>query len=176
MPIDENHDPTESDDFLTIGQAAARLGVATSTLRFYEDRELIVSTRTSGGQRRYARDVLRRVSFVRAAQQVGLPLREIRDSLQQLPPERAPTVEEWEAFAESWRPRLAEQIQLLESIRDRLGKCIGCGCQTLDSCSIFNPDDVAASDGPGARFLIAERLDDGRGSARTIERARRRSC
>ncbi len=145
---------TEADDYLTIGQAATRLGLATSALRFYEERGLIVSTRTSGGQRRYARDVLRRVSFVRAAQQVGLPLREIKESLQQLPPERAPTVEEWEAFADSWRPRLAEQIRLLEGIRDRLGKCIGCGCQSLDSCSIFNPDDMAANDGPGARFLV----------------------
>lgn len=146
----------ETDDYLTIGQAATRLGLATSVLRFYEKRGLIVSTRTTGGQRRYARDVLRRVSFVRAAQQVGLPLREIRESLEQLPPERAPTVEEWESFAESWRPRLAEQITLLEAIRDRLGKCIGCGCQSLDSCSIFNPDDMAASEGPGARFLVAE--------------------
>lgn len=143
-------------DYLTIGEAAARIGVATSTLRFYEDRGLIVSIRTSGGQRRYARDVLRRVSFIRAAQQVGLPLREIRDSIQQLPPERAPTKEEWEEFAESWRPRLAEQIRLLEGIRDRLGQCIGCGCQSLDSCSIFNPGDKAADDGPGARFLTLD--------------------
>lgn len=143
-------------DLLTIGQAAARLGVATSALRFYEERGLIVSVRTEGGQRRYARDVLRRVSFVRAAQRVGLQLREIQESLQQLPPERAPTKEEWEAFAESWRPRLADQISLLEGIRDRLGQCIGCGCQTLDSCSIFNPDDKAASEGPGARFLTLD--------------------
>jgi len=143
-------DPEET---LTIGEAATRLGIATSALRFYEERGLIVSTRTAGGQRRYARDVLRRVSFIRAAQQVGLPLREINESLQLLPPERAPTKEEWEKFAESWRPRLAEQIRLLEGIRDRLGDCIGCGCQTLDSCAIFNPDDRAAAGGPGARFL-----------------------
>ena len=138
---------------MTIGETASRLGIATSTLRFYEDRGLIVSTRTEGGQRRYARDVLRRVSFIRAAQEVGLPLREIRDSLTQLPPERAPTKGEWEAFAESWRPRLAAQIRLLEGIRDRLSQCIGCGCQTLDSCDIFNPGDRAGADGPGARFL-----------------------
>lgn len=123
------------------------------TLRFYEDKGLITSTRTTGGQRRYARDVLRRVSFVRAAQQVGLPLREIDESLATLPPERAPTKEEWEHLAETWRPRLDEQILILERIRDRLAMCIGCGCQTLDSCDIFNPGDVAAEDGPGARFL-----------------------
>lgn len=141
------------DDLLTIGETAGRLGIATSALRFYEERGLISSTRTSGGQRRYARDVLRRVSFIRAAQQVGLPLREIRESLEQLPPERAPTKEEWEGFAQSWQPRLDAQIRLLEAIRDRLGGCIGCGCQTLDSCSVFNPDDRAALEGPGARFL-----------------------
>lgn len=140
-------------DLLTIGDAAARLGIATSTLRFYEDRGLIASVRTSGGQRRYGRDVLRRVSFIRAAQQVGLPLSEIEDSLRSLPPDRAPTKGEWENIAEMWRPRLAEQIRVLEGIRDRLGSCIGCGCQTLESCEIFNPNDEAARKGPGARFL-----------------------
>jgi len=139
---------------LTIGEAADRLGVATSVLRFYETKGLITSRRTSGGQRRYARDVLRRVSFIRAAQQVGLSLSEINTSLHTLPPERAPTVDEWEAFALQWRPRLNEQIRTLESIRDRLAGCIGCGCQSLDSCAIFNPDDIAAAEGPGARFLV----------------------
>lgn len=141
---------------LAIGEAADRLGIATSVLRFYESKGLIASRRTSGGQRRYARDVLRRVSFVRAAQRVGLSLSEIHASLQTLPPERAPTVTEWEAFAQQWRPRLNEQIRTLEAIRDRLAGCIGCGCQTLDSCSVFNPDDIAAAQGPGARFFIPE--------------------
>ncbi len=140
-------------DDLTIGDAAHRLGIATSALRFYEDRGLIVSSRTPGGQRRYARDVLRRVSFIRAAQDVGLPLREIAEGLAGLPLDRAPTKEEWEAFAEAWRPRLDAQIRTLVGIRDRLASCIGCGCQTLDSCQIFNPGDIAANEGPGARFL-----------------------
>lgn len=144
---------TDDDRVLSIGEAAARLGVATSTLRFYEDQELIVSNRTSGGQRRYARDVLRRVSFIRAAQQVGLPLTEIRESLDSLPEDRAPTKDEWERFAEAWRPRLDAQISTLEGIRDRLTSCIGCGCQTLDSCEIFNPGDIAGDEGPGARYL-----------------------
>lgn len=140
-------------ELLTIGETAERLGITTSALRFYEGRGLIVSSRTPGGQRRYARDVLRRVSFIRAAQQVGLSLCEIAEGLESLPPDRAPTKEEWEEFAEAWRPRLDEQIRTLEGIRDRLASCIGCGCQTLDSCQVFNPDDIAASEGPGARYL-----------------------
>ena len=141
------------DDFLTIGQTAERLGLATSALRFYESKGLISSTRTSGGQRRYARDVLRRVSFVRAAQQVGLPLRDIKASLDALPIDRAPTEVEWRLLAEQWRPRLDDQIATLIGIRDRLDGCIGCGCQSLDSCAVFNPDDIAAKQGPGAHFL-----------------------
>ena len=140
-------------EHLTIGEAAGRLGLNTSALRFYEDRGLITSVRTPGGQRRYARDVLRRVSFIRAAQQVGLPLAEIKDGLRILPSDRAPTKDEWERFAMAWRPRLAEQIRTLEGLRDRLASCIGCGCQTLDSCHVFNPDDVAGREGPGARYL-----------------------
>ncbi|MEY2426018.1 MAG: MerR family transcriptional regulator, redox-sensitive transcriptional activator SoxR [Actinomycetota bacterium] len=141
-------------EFLTIGEAAARLGINTSVLRFYEDQGLITSERSEGGQRRYARDVLRRVSFIRAAQQVGLHLREVREHLQTLPPDRAPTKDEWEAFAEEWRPRLEEQIRTLEGMRDRLATCIGCGCQTLDDCQVFNPDDKAALRGPGAQYLV----------------------
>lgn len=141
------------EEHLTIGETATRLGVKASALRFYEDKGLIVSTRTGGGQRRYARHVLRRVSFIRAAQQVGLDLREIHEGLQTLPPDRAPTKGEWEQFAEAWRPRLDQQIRMLEGIRDRLASCIGCGCQTLDSCRIFNPDDAAGREGPGARYL-----------------------
>lgn len=144
------------DDHLTVGEAAERLGVKTSALRFYERQGLITSERTSGNQRRYARDVLRRVSFIRAAQEVGLHLREIREGLDTLPPDRAPTKEEWAAFAEDWRPRLDHQIRTLEGIRDRLAGCIGCGCQTLDDCHIFNPDDIAAQEGPGARYLTLD--------------------
>lgn len=141
---------------LTIGEAAARLGIKTSALRFYEDQGLITATRTAGGQRRYGRDVLRRVAFIQAAQRVGLHLREVKHGLERLPPDRAPTKEEWEEFAEAWRPRLDEQIRTLEGIRDRLASCIGCGCQTLDSCEIFNPDDIAGRDGPGARYLTRQ--------------------
>lgn len=140
-------------ELLTISETARRSGVAASALRFYEEIGLIVSERTAGGQRRFPRDVLRRVSFIRAAQEVGLHLREINESLQSLPVDRAPSKEEWEAFAEAWRPRLDHQIRTLEGIRDRLASCIGCGCQSLDSCQIFNPGDLAAAQGPGAHFL-----------------------
>lgn len=145
---------TEPADELTVGQAAARIGVAASTLRFYESKGLIVSRRTEGGQRRYARDVLRRVAFVRAAQSVGLSLSEIRESLSQLPDDRAPTREEWEEFASQWRPRLEQQIATLVALRDKLSACIGCGCQTLDACQVFNPGDKAAERGPGAHYLV----------------------
>ncbi len=139
---------------LTIGEAASRIGIATSALRFYEDHGLISSRRTPGGQRRYARDVLRRVAFIRAAQSVGLKLAEIKESLNDLPSDRAPSKEEWDAFAHQWRPRLDQQISVLEAIRDKLSACIGCGCQTLDACTLFNPGDEAARQGPGARYLL----------------------
>ena len=144
---------TDLDELLSIGYAAERLGLATSALRFYEDKGLISSVRTVGGQRRYARDVLRRVSFIAAAQQVGLSLAEIKQTLDALPAHRAPTQDEWQRLAEAWRPRLDEQIATLVGIRDRLADCIGCGCQSLDSCHVFNPGDVAAEQGPGAHYL-----------------------
>ena len=143
-------------DLLTISEVAARSGVAATALRFYEDVGLITSQRTTGNQRRYPRDVLRRVSFIRAAQEVGLPLREINESLQTLPVDRAPTKAEWESFAQRWRPRLDHQIATLVGIRDRLAGCIGCGCQSLDDCAVFNPDDEAAKQGPGAHFLVKD--------------------
>jgi MerR family redox-sensitive transcriptional activator SoxR len=145
-----------SDDLLTISDVARRSGVAATTLRFYEDVGLITSQRTAGNQRRYSRDVLRRVSFIRAAQEVGLHLREINESLATLPVDRAPTKQEWEAFAERWRPRLDHQISTLIGIRDRLAGCIGCGCQSLDDCQVFNPNDEAAAMGPGAHFLVKD--------------------
>jgi MerR family redox-sensitive transcriptional activator SoxR len=149
--------PDPVDEEMTIGEAARRIGISTSALRFYEDNGLITSRRTAGGQRRYARDVLRRVAFVRAAQSVGLKLAEIRESLSDLPDDRAPTKDEWEAFAGQWRPRLDRQIAVLEAIRDKLSMCIGCGCQTLDACEVFNPGDKAAEQGPGAHYLLGDR-------------------
>ena len=139
---------------LTIGELSTRTGVAHSALRFYEAEGLISSTRTAGGQRRYHRDTLRRVSFMRIAQQVGLRLADIRTALASLPDNRTPTRRDWERLSRSWRPVLDERIRLLERLRDDLDGCIGCGCLSLSTCPLYNPDDVLAERGPGARILL----------------------
>lgn len=138
---------------LTIGALSRRSGVAASALRYYEDEGLIRSTRTRGGQRRYTRDTLRRIAFVRVAQRVGLTLEEIRAALSSLPDHRTPTERDWARLARSWRPRIEEQIALLESLRDRLDGCIGCGCLSLKSCALLNGGDRAGREGPGPRYL-----------------------
>jgi len=139
---------------LTIGALSARTGVAPSALRFYETEGLIHSTRSPGAQRRYTRDTLRRVSFVRVAQQVGLTLDEIRTALESLPDNRTPTATDWERLSSSWRPRLDHQIAMLERLRDRLHGCIGCGCLSLGFCKLLNPDDRASQRGPGPRYIL----------------------
>jgi MerR family transcriptional regulator, redox-sensitive transcriptional activator SoxR len=140
-------------ELLTIGQVAARSGVAPSALRYYEQQGLITAERTSGGARRYPRSVLRRLAFVRAAQNVGLALTEIRDALATLPGDRPPTARDWARLSRAWRDRLDEQISALERLRDGLTSCIGCGCLSLTRCRLSNPGDVAAADGAGARWL-----------------------
>jgi MerR family transcriptional regulator, redox-sensitive transcriptional activator SoxR len=139
---------------LTIGALSDRTGVATSALRFYEAEGLIHATRSAGGQRRYARDALRRVSFIRVAQQVGLTLEEIREALHALPDERTPTEKDWQRLSASWRPRLDAQIAMLTRLRDRLDGCIGCGCLSLRFCRMLNPDDQAGERGPGPRYVL----------------------
>lgn len=138
---------------LTIGALSERAGVATSALRYYEAEGLLHATRNAGGQRRYTRDALRRVAFIRAAQRVGLSLEEIRAALDTLPDGRTPNQREWARLSASWRPRLDAQIRLLEQLRDRLDGCIGCGCLSLQLCRLFNPGDVAGEAGAGARYL-----------------------
>jgi MerR family redox-sensitive transcriptional activator SoxR len=138
---------------LTIGQVSARSGVAPSALRYYEQQGLLEATRTAGGARRYHRSVLRRLAFVRAAQNVGLSLGEIKKALDSLPPGRPPTVRDWARLSNGWRDRLDEQIAALTRLRDGLTSCIGCGCLSLATCSLQNPGDVAAADGAGARWL-----------------------
>jgi len=138
---------------LTIGQLAERAGVATSAIRFYESRGLIRSVRTTGNQRRYERSTLRRVAFIRTAQRVGLSLDEIASALATLPENRTPTKADWSRLSRTWRPRLDEQIERLERLRDRLDGCIGCGCLSLRTCALTNPDDEVAPRGPGAVFL-----------------------
>lgn len=145
---------------LSIGAVADRTGVASSAIRFYEAEGLISSTRTDGGQRRFARDTLRRLAFIRVAQRVGLSLDEVRDALESLPSERTPTHDDWAELSASWRPRLDEQIAVLVRLRDQLDSCIGCGCLSLDRCALYNPDDAAASLGTGARYLLGDTAAD----------------
>lgn len=138
---------------LTIGEVSDRTGVAASALRFYEDKGLIEATRSESGQRRFVRSVIRRVSFVRVAQQVGLTLEEISAALESLPDKRVPNERDWRRLSESWRPRLDSAIRLLEGLRDHLDNCIGCGCLSLKACALLNPGDRAAAFGSGpARF------------------------
>jgi MerR family redox-sensitive transcriptional activator SoxR len=138
---------------LTVGQLAERSGVARSALRYYEDRGLIASERTAGNQRRYRQAMLRRVAFIRSAQRVGLSLDEIEEALATLPESRTPTKADWARLSRAWRPRIDEQIERLVRLRDKLDGCIGCGCLSLKTCALNNPDDEAAPRGPGAVFL-----------------------
>jgi MerR family transcriptional regulator, redox-sensitive transcriptional activator SoxR len=140
-------------DLLTIGELAARSGFAQSALRYYENLSLITSTRTSGNQRRYERATLRRLAFIRSAQRVGLSLEEITEALRTLPGSRTPTKADWTRLSHQWRGRLNEQIERLERLRDRLDSCIGCGCLSLQRCTLQNPDDYVSSRGPGAVYL-----------------------
>ncbi|KRC88198.1 transcriptional regulator [Terrabacter sp. Root85] len=138
---------------LTIGQVAERTGAATSALRYWEDLGLIASVRTTGNQRRYERATIRRVSFIRAAQRVGLSLEEIGAALSTLPDARTPTASDWARLSRAWRGRLDEQIRRIEKLRDQLDSCIGCGCLSLRTCALNNPSDVLADHGPGAVLL-----------------------
>ena len=140
-------------DLLTVGEVARRSGFATSALRYYESQGLISSTRTGGGQRRYERNVLRRLAFIRAARNVGLALDEIAKALGTLPSSRTPTREDWARLSRDWRHRLDEQITALKALRDGLESCIGCGCLSLKRCKLSNPDDLAAAYGAGAQYL-----------------------
>ena len=140
---------------LTVGEVVRRSGLAASALRYYEREGLIEAARTSGGQRRYERNVLRRLAFVRAARNVGLSLEEVREALARLPSSRTPTRADWTAISRGWRARLDEQIQALEGLRDGLDSCIGCGCLSLTRCRISNPDDAVGARVSGAAYLPA---------------------
>ena len=141
-------------ELLTISDFAARSGVAPSALRYYEKEGLVRSTRTTGNQRRYQRSELRRVAFIRVAQQVGVSLDEIREALNTLPENRTPTRADWSRLSARWRRRLDERIALMERLRDELTGCIGCGCLSLRRCKLINPDDRLALSGPGPRKLL----------------------
>jgi MerR family transcriptional regulator, redox-sensitive transcriptional activator SoxR len=141
---------------LSIGEVAARSGVATSALRFYEAQGLLASQRTSGNQRRYERAVLRRVALIRAGRAAGIPLERIRTALDTLPVERTPSRRDWERLSRAWRSDLDEQIAMLHAVRDRLTTCIGCGCLSIDACTLLNPDDEAGGLGSGAHYIARD--------------------
>ncbi|WP_348786651.1 redox-sensitive transcriptional activator SoxR [Leifsonia sp. NPDC080035] len=142
---------TPSEPILSVGDVASRSGVAVSALHFYEREGLIESERTAGNQRRYRRDVLRRVAFIRVSQRVGVPLADIRAALGSLPAGRTPTKKDWARLSRLWRDELDERIRALEHLRDDLTGCMGCGCLSLRTCSLQNPEDALAAEGPGPR-------------------------
>ncbi|YCK33458.1 redox-sensitive transcriptional activator SoxR [Actinomadura sp. ATCC 39365] len=138
---------------LTVGQLAERSGVAVSALHFYETKGLIASRRTAGNQRRYHRDTLRRVAFIRLSQRLGIPLATIKDALSELPDGRTPNREDWARLSAAWRGELDDRIEQLQRLRDDLTDCIGCGCLSLDRCPVANPRDRLGDEGPGARRM-----------------------
>ena len=142
---------------LTIGEVSRRSGVASSALRFYEERGLIVSERAGSGHRRYPRSVLRRISFIVFAQKVGLTLEEIGEELGKLPGDRVPTRRDWARLSSGWRARIDDRIAELERLRSSLTECIGCGCLSLERCKLSNPGDRAATLGPGPRYWVGDR-------------------
>jgi MerR family redox-sensitive transcriptional activator SoxR len=146
--------PAPSAEPIEIGAFARRAGVPASTLRFYESRGLLESSRTASGRRCYPRGALRRVAFVRVAQSVGLSLEQIRAALATLPERRTPTQADWTALSRQWRPLLDARIAELERLRDQLDACIGCGCLSLQRCALYNTADAAATTGSGARYLL----------------------
>jgi len=150
MPAPSQH------DWLAIGAFARRAGVSASTLRFYESQGLMQGGRSASGRRRYPRSALRRVAFIRVAQQVGLTLEQIAAALATLPDGRTPTPADWARLSTAWRPQLDARIAALTRLRDQLDSCIGCGCLSLQRCALYNAADRAAAAGSGARFLLLD--------------------
>lgn len=145
----DSHDPAT---MLSIGDFAARAGVSTSALRYYESLELIRSVRTGGNQRRYRRAELRRVAFIRAARSIGLSLDEIKASLDRLPEGRIPDREDWQRMSTEWSRRIEERIAHLRNLQEELDECIGCGCLSMSRCAIYNLSDKLADEGIGPRL------------------------
>jgi MerR family redox-sensitive transcriptional activator SoxR len=143
-----------SGELLSVGQMAERSGVTVSTLHFYESEGLIDSQRSAGNQRRYRRDTLRKVAVIRTAQRVGIPLKTIREALLRLPDGRSPTLADWRKLSAAWRGELDARIAELQSLRDQLSDCIGCGCLSLQRCRLRNPGDALGAHGPGPRRLV----------------------
>ncbi|HET9255858.1 MAG TPA: redox-sensitive transcriptional activator SoxR [Pseudonocardiaceae bacterium] len=147
-------EPPSGPPELTVGQLAARSGVAVSALHFYERQGLISSRRTSGNQRRYKREVLRRVALIRIAQRVGIPLAEVAAVLALLPEGRTPNRQDWQRISRSWQAKLDARIHYLQQLRDDFTDCVGCGCLSIDRCGLANAGDRLGRLGPGPRRLL----------------------
>jgi MerR family redox-sensitive transcriptional activator SoxR len=145
--------PDQVNKLLTVGEVAARSGVAVSTLHFYEEKGLVSSIRSSGNQRRYPRGVLRRVSIIKVAQKAGISLSEIKAALDRLPSDRPVSAEDWRKLSEQWKSDLETRIRKLIGLRDQLNDCIGCGCLSMQACPLRNPLDELSEQGPGPRLL-----------------------
>jgi len=146
----------DKDDLISIGTLAQRTGIAVSAIRFYEDKGLIFSERTSGNQRRFRRSDIRRLSFILIAQRLGLGLDEIEQTMDQLPRGRTPTVADWRRISQSMRDEIDGKIALLTRTRSRLDECIGCGCMSFERCQRTNRHDRASVTGPGPRFVLQD--------------------
>lgn len=151
---------TRNDPYLPIGHLARRTGVAVSALRFYEEKGLLRAVRSEGGRRMFRRSDIRRVSFVRIAQQFGFTIARIREVLEALPEGRTPTEADWARISAAFRAELDQRIDTLVQLRDKLDGCIGCGCLSLKRCALYNPDDAAAAKGAGPRYLMGDRAAD----------------
>ena len=157
-------------ELLTIGQLATRGGIAASALRFYESQGLLKTSRSVKNQRRYERDTLRRVALIRAAQELGLSLEEIKTAIDVLPDDRNATPADWKALAKHWQAKLDERTVLIERLRNDSSACIGCGCMTLDSCRRDNPHDVAYKLGHGPQYWKGQTPADAAAAAVVVKR------
>lgn len=138
---------------LSVGQVAQRSGVAVSALHFYESKGLIHSQRNAGNQRRYRREVLRRIAVIKAAQAMGVSLAEVAEAMAVLPLHAAPSATDWQRMSQQWGRQLEQRIARLQRLRDSLTSCIGCGCLSMEVCPLYNPDDQLADAGPGPVIL-----------------------
>ena len=147
----------KGDDLISIGALAGRVGVSVSAIRFYEDKGILQPLRNAGGQRRFMRSDIRRLSFILIAQQIGCSIAEIKGHLAELPQGRTPTQADWSRISAAMRGRLDDQIARLTSTRDLLDGCIGCGCLSLQKCALYNPSDRAGLRGAGPRYLLGDK-------------------
>lgn len=158
--------PKVANQVMSIGDLATRTGLAVSAIRFYETKGLVTPARNSGGQRRYLRSDIRRLSFVQIAQQLGFSIEEIRSALATLPAGRTPTQKDWERISTNFHGKLEDRIARMTRLRDYLTGCIGCGCLSMQKCVLVNPEDGLKKFGPGARAVLGDRLQAGRPAPR----------